>query len=103
MGQASRFVDMEKRNAWLNERMSALQSIRVTDVQLAGIDSAGPRSREASVFFTITYYGLTDNTVRRAVWEQKWQHREKLGWMLIEEQPAKLKKVAPAEGKAAWP
>ena len=103
MGQASQFVDVKKRDAWLAERMGAMQSIRVTDVQLAGIDSAGPRSTKARVFFTITYYGLTDNTVRRSVWEQKWEHREKIGWMLMDEQPAKVKKTAPIPVKGAWP
>ncbi|MEE2789435.1 MAG: hypothetical protein VX589_19005 [Myxococcota bacterium] len=103
MGRASQFVDVKARSQWLAERMGALQSIRVTDVQLAGIDSAGPRARKARVFFTITYYGLTTNTVKRSVWEQNWEHRDKIGWLLMDEKPAELPKVEPTPTKGAWP
>ena len=103
IAQAARHVSAEKREAWLQERMGAMQSIRLTDVQIGGVSSDGPRATTAKVYMKITWYRLTDNTVHQSVWEQNWVHKKKHGWLLEDESPAKLKKVPVNPSPSSWP
>ena len=91
----------QKRVAWLEERMGALQSIKMIDVQVSRVSSKGPRSTKATVLLSMSWHGR-DMVQKQSLWEQTWEHKKKLGWRLVKEKPAIIKRPAPVK-RGAWP
>ena len=99
--RAAAFVAPKKRAAWLEERMGALQSIKMIDVQVSRVSSKGPRATKATVLLSMSWHGR-DMVQKQSLWEQTWEHKKKLGWRLVKEKPAIIKRPAPVK-RGAWP
>ena len=99
--RAAAFVESKKRAAWLEERLGAMQSVKMIDVQVSRVSSKGPRATTAKVLLSLTWHGR-DMVQKRSIWEQTWEHKKKRGWRLISEEPAVLKPKVPVK-RSAWP
>mgnify|MGYP006151331193 CR=1 FL=1 len=101
---AASHVDMKARSEWLATRLAAAQNLKMSDVRLVRVSSDGPRSTEATVIVTLSWYRISDMKVKNSHWVQTWSHTGH-GWKLTKEkrQIAAPKPPPKDTKKPHWP
>ncbi len=96
---AARHVDAKSRSGWLRARVVAAASLRVTDVQLLGVQ---PQSEDTAIVLVgVSWYRVTDPTLRQRIWQQTWRYDDEV-WLLAEEVVVQ-QQTEPQKPAAAWP
>ena len=98
---AARHIDAKKRSDWLRARVAAADSLRVTDIQVLGVQ---PQSEDTAIVLVgVSWYRVTDPTLRHRIWQQTWRYHEDEVWLLAEEVVAQQKAEPQKPAAATWP
>lgn len=80
---AAAYVHPSFRNEWLTAHVSAAQYVRITDVQVMGVQPSEDGDT-ATVIVGVGWYRIPSTQIQQRAWQQEWRY-EGREWVLVSE------------------
>ncbi len=97
---AAAYVHPDLRGQWLAGHVAAAQQVRITDVQVLGVQPTEDGDA-ATVIVGVSWYRIPSTQIQQRAWQQEWRY-EGREWKLVKERIPDPPK-APPPNLPEWP